>query len=59
MDKTIISDTSCLIALSKIDKLDLLKDLYSEIIITKEVYLEFGDSLPDCILFLVYCKLNE
>ena len=47
MDKVIISDTSCLIALSKIEKLDLLKDLYLEIIITSEVYQEFGGSLPD------------
>jgi len=50
MDKIIISDTSCLIALSKIDKLDLLKGLYHEIIITKEVYQEFGSSLPDWII---------
>ena len=50
MDKIIISDTSCLIALSKIDKLDLLKDLYYEIIITKEVCQEFGGSLPDWII---------
>ena len=50
MDKIIISDTSCLIALSKIDKLDLLKDLYHEIIITKEVCQEFGGSLPDWII---------
>ena len=50
MDKIIISDTSCLIALSKIDNLDLLKDLYHEIIITTEVMQEFGGSLPDWIL---------
>lgn len=50
MDKIIISDTSCLIALSKIDKLDLLKGLYQEIIITNEVYYEFGGSIPDWIL---------
>ena len=50
MNKIIISDTSCLIALSKIDKLSLLKDLYQEIIITREVFNEFGGSLPDWIL---------
>lgn len=50
MDKIIISDASCLIALTKIDKLDILKDLYQEIIITKEVYNEFGGSLPIWIL---------
>lgn len=50
MDKIIISDTSCLIALSKIEKLDLLKDLYQEIIITNDVYQEFGGYLPDWII---------
>lgn len=42
MDKVIISDTSCLIALTKIDKLNVLKALYQKIIITKDVYNEFG-----------------
>lgn len=50
MDKIIISDTSCLIALSKIEKLDLLRGLYQEIIITNDVYQEFGGSLPDWII---------
>ncbi len=50
MDNIIISDISCLIALSKIDKLDLLKDLYHEIIITNDVYQEFGGLLPDWII---------
>jgi len=50
MDKIIISDTSCLIAFSKIDKLDLLKDLYHEIVITTDVYQEFNGSLPEWIL---------
>jgi predicted nucleic acid-binding protein len=50
MHRIIISDTSCLIALSRIEKLDLLKDLYQEIIITTDVHQEFGGSLPDWIL---------
>ena len=50
MDKIIISDTSCLIALSKIEKLDLLQDLYQEIIVTNDIYQEFGSSLPDWII---------
>jgi predicted nucleic acid-binding protein len=49
MDKIIISDTSCLIALSNIELLDLLKDLYKEIIITREVQEEFGKKLPEWI----------
>lgn len=52
MDKVIISDTSCLIALSKIDKLDLLKNLYQEVLITKEVFDEFGGSLPEWIVVI-------
>ena len=50
MDKIIISDTSCLIALSKIDKLDLLKGLFNEVIITSDVFQEFGSKLPDWII---------
>ena len=50
MNKAVISDTSCLIALAKIDKLNLLRELYQEILITKEVNQEFGGSLPDWIL---------
>jgi predicted nucleic acid-binding protein len=50
MDKIIISDTSCLIALSNINQLEILKNLYSQIIITKEVYSEYGSPLPDWIM---------
>lgn len=46
MNEIIISDTSCLIALSNIDKLHLLKDLYQEVAVTKEVQKEFGKPLP-------------
>jgi predicted nucleic acid-binding protein len=49
MNKIIISDTSCLIALSNIGMLDILKNLFQEVIITKEVYDEFGNNLPDWI----------
>jgi len=50
MDRLIISDTSCIIALTKINKLDLLKELYQEIFITTEVHKEFGGWLPDWII---------
>lgn len=46
MDRKVISDTSCLIALQNINRLDLLRDLYQEIIIAKEVQNEFGEELP-------------
>jgi len=52
MNKIIISDTSCLIALQNIGLLNLLKDLYQEILITQEVKNEFGSDLPDWIIVL-------
>lgn len=45
MNRIVVSDTSCLIALTKINKLDLLKDLFEEIVITNEVSNEFGGYL--------------
>jgi len=50
MDKLIISDTSCLIALQNIGSIDVLKDLYREILITKEVKNEWGADLPEWII---------
>ncbi len=49
MTKIIISDTSCLIALSNTGNLNLLKELYQEIAITQEVQKEFGEPLPNWI----------
>lgn len=47
MSKIIISDTSCLIILSKINELDLLRRMYGKVITTAEVANEFGESLPE------------
>lgn len=46
MQKTIISDTSCLILLQKINEFDLLHQIFGTIIITHEVAEEFGLPLP-------------
>lgn len=46
MQKTIISDTSCLILLEKIGELDILNKLFGTIITTNEVAEEFGQPLP-------------
>lgn len=46
MPKTIISDTSCFIVLSKIGELNLLKRVYGQIITTKVIAEEFGEKLP-------------
>jgi predicted nucleic acid-binding protein len=46
MPKTIISDTSCLIVLSKIGELELLHKLYGQIITTFDIAAEYGEPLP-------------
>ena len=47
MHKTIISDTSCFIILSKIEELDLLQKLYGQIVTTSDIAEEFGETLPN------------
>ena len=42
----VISNTSCLIALSNIDNLDILRSIYDTITITDIVAAEFGEKLP-------------
>ena len=49
MQKTIVSDTSCLILLEKIGELDILRQVYTEITITSVIALEFGSNLPEWI----------
>lgn len=44
--KRIISDTSCLVILQKIDGFEVLKALYPQVITTPEVQQEYGDGLP-------------
>jgi predicted nucleic acid-binding protein len=45
----IISDTTCLIGLSRIEKLNLLHQLFATVIVTEEVAKEFTAPLPDWI----------
>lgn len=45
----IIADTSCLILLSKIGELELLRSLSNQVYVTSIVKLEFGSGLPDWI----------
>ncbi|MBX9781305.1 MAG: DUF3368 domain-containing protein [Chitinophagaceae bacterium] len=52
MHKTIISDTSCFIVLSKIRELDLLKKVYGQIVTTPEIASEFGEHLPDWVIVM-------
>ncbi|GHU51509.1 DUF3368 domain-containing protein [Spirochaetia bacterium] len=48
-DKIIIADTSCLIVLTNIGKLDLLAQLCGTVLITPEIAGEYGTSLPEWI----------
>ncbi len=49
MPKTVVSDTSCFIALANIGELELLKELYQNLIATQQVADEFGEGLPNWI----------
>ena len=49
MERVVISDTACLIALDKIGHLDLLKLLFGQVIVTPTVAAEFGTALPEWI----------
>jgi predicted nucleic acid-binding protein len=50
MNKIIISDTSCLIALNRIAQLDILLRTFGKIYITKIVADEFRETLPEWII---------
>ena len=46
MQRIILSDTSCLIVLEKISELELLHQVFGEIVVTDEVAAEYGLPLP-------------
>jgi len=50
MPKTIISDTSCLIVLTNIGELDLLRKVYDSIVTTVDIAVEFGEPLPEWVI---------
>ena len=52
MPDIVFADTSCLIVLDKIGELNLLKTIYKEICICKEVYEEYGNPIPGWIKIL-------
>jgi len=46
MKRVVISDTSCLILLSKLNLITVLETLFTEVWITEEISNEFGEILP-------------
>jgi predicted nucleic acid-binding protein len=49
-NKIIISDTSCLIALTNIKRLEILRLVCRTVLITPEIAAEYGEPLPDWII---------
>ncbi len=49
MQKIIISDTSCLILLDKIHRLEILRDVFGTLTVTQEISNEYGKRLPEWI----------
>ena len=43
----VISDTSCFVILEKINAFHLLQSTFSRVYTTPEVFLEFGNQLPE------------
>jgi predicted nucleic acid-binding protein len=46
MPEIVITDTSCLILLTKINEIELLNVCYSSVVVTTEVAKEFNEPLP-------------
>ena len=49
MPKIVISDTSTLILFHKIQEINMLREVYGELVTTPEIAEEFGEELPDWI----------
>jgi len=47
MPKTIISDTSCFIILTKVGELELLHKVYGQVTTTIDIANEYGEKLPE------------
>jgi predicted nucleic acid-binding protein len=50
MHDIVISDTSCFIVLDKINRLDILRNVYDHVFTKPEIIKEFGKSLPEWIV---------
>ncbi len=57
--KVIISDTSCFIILSKIGELNLLHELYGQILTTSIIASEFGETLPEWVTIREVCDNDK
>ena len=51
-DRVIIADTSCFIVLEKIGELDLLRQIYGQVVTTVDIAKEYGNMLPDWVVLV-------
>jgi predicted nucleic acid-binding protein len=51
-DRVIIADTSCFIVLEKIGELDLLHQVYGQVVTTVDIAKEYGNMLPDWVVLV-------
>jgi predicted nucleic acid-binding protein len=58
-DRVIISDTSCLIGLSNIGQINILREMYGSIIVTPEVMKEYGSPLPEWVIVQEVSDTNK
>jgi len=59
LNKVIISDTSCLIGLTNIGQLNILREMYGNVIVTPEVMKEYGEQLPEWVVIQEVSDLNK
>lgn len=53
-DRVIIADTSCFIVLEKIGELDLLRQVYGQVVTTVHIAKEYGNMLPDWVVLVAF-----
>lgn len=51
-DRVIIADTSCFIVLEKTGELDLLRQVYGQVVATVDIAKEYGNMLPDWVVLV-------
>lgn len=59
INEIVISDTSCLIALTNIGQLEILRKICSNVVIASEVAKEYGEKLPDWITVKDVCDKEK
>lgn len=57
--RVVISDTSCLILYDKIGELEILRNTFSTILVTREVAEEYGQGLPNWINIKIIKNLRQ